>query len=44
MSKQPGFTVKQKTTTSAVVNGQEINLTRFSRLSAVAQLHFHALP
>ena len=29
MSKQPGFTVKQKTTTSAVVNGQEISLTDF---------------
>ena len=29
MSKQPGFTVKQKTPTSAVVNGQEINLADF---------------
>jgi Family of unknown function (DUF5906) len=29
MSKKPGFTIKQKMTTSAVVNGQEINLTDF---------------
>jgi hypothetical protein len=29
MSKQPGFTVKQRTPTSAVVNGQVINLSDF---------------
>ena len=29
MSKQPGFTVKRKTPTSAIVNGQEINLSDF---------------
>jgi hypothetical protein len=29
MSKKPGFTIKQKMTTSAVVNGQAINLADF---------------
>ena len=29
MSKKPGFTIKRKTATSAVVGGQEINLGDF---------------